>query len=93
MPIYEYKCSNCGYQFEKIQKFSDEPLRKCQNCDKNALNKLISSPSFRLKGSGWYETDFKTGNKKNILNKEKDTKDSSISKKKKKDKVKENNEN
>jgi len=93
MPIYEYKCSNCGYQFEKIQKFSDEPLQKCPNCDKNALNKLISSPSFRLKGSGWYETDFKTGNKKNILNKEKDTKDSSISKKKKKDKVKENNEN
>ena len=80
MPIYEYKCSNCGHQFEKIQKFSDDPLKKCPNCDKNALNKLISSPSFRLKGSGWYETDFKTGNKKNILNKEKDTKDSTKSK-------------
>ncbi len=51
MPIYEYKCSNCGHQFEKIQKFSDDPLKKCPNCDKNALNKLISSPSFRLKGS------------------------------------------
>ena len=57
MPIYEYKCSNCGHQFEKIQKFSDDPLKKCPNCDKNALNKLISIPSFRLKGSGWYETD------------------------------------
>ena len=70
MPIYEYKCSNCGHQFEKIQKFSDDPLKKCPKCDKNALNKLISSPSFRLKGSGWYETDFKTGKKRNILTSE-----------------------
>ena len=70
MPIYEYKCSNCGHQFEKIQKFSDDQLKKCPNCDKNALNKLISSPSFRLKGSGWYETDFKTGKKKNISSNE-----------------------
>ena len=70
MPIYEYKCSNCGHQFEKIQKFSDDPLKKCPKCDKNALNKLISSPSFRLKGSGWYETDFKTGKKKNISSNE-----------------------
>ena len=92
MPISEYKCSNCGHQFEKIQKFSDEPLKKCPNCDKNTLNKLISSPSFRLKGGGWYETDFKTGNKKNILNNEKDTKDSSKSKKKKKDNMKASNE-
>ena len=92
MPIYEYKCSNCGHQFEKIQKFSDEPRKKCPNCDKNTLNKLISSPSFRVKGGGWYETDFKTGNKKNILNNEKDTKDSSKSKKKKKDNMKASNE-
>ena len=70
MPIYEYKCSNCGHQFEKIQKFSDDPLKKCPNCNKNALNKLISIPSFRLKGSGWYETDFKTGNKKNLVQSE-----------------------
>ena len=93
MPIYEYKCSNCGHQFEKIQKFSDDPLKKCPNCDKNALNKLISSQSFRLKGSGWYETDFKTGNKKNILNKEKDTKGSTKSKKKDKDSGRVSNEN
>ena len=92
MPIYEYKCSNCGHQFEKIQKFSDDPLKKCPKCDKNALNKLISSP-FRLKGSGWYETDFKTGNKKNILNKEKDAKDPKKSKKKDKASTKVNNEN
>lgn len=93
MPIYEYKCSNCGHQFEKIQKFSDQPLKKCPDCDKKTLNKLISSPSFRLSGSGWYETDFKTGNKKNILNKEKDNKDLNVTKKKKKNKIKASNEN
>ena len=93
MPIYEYKCSNCGHQFEKIQRFSDQPLKKCPNCDKKTLNKLISSPSFRLSGSGWYETDFKTGNKKNILNKEKDNKDLDVTKKKKKNKIKASNEN
>ena len=93
MPIYEYKCSNCGHQFEKIQKFSDQPLKKCPNCDKKTLNKLISSPSFRLSGSGWYETDFKTGNKKNILNKEKDNKDLDVTKKKKKNKIKASTEN
>ena len=93
MPIYEYKCSNCGHQFEKIQKFSDQPLKKCPDCDKKTLNKLISSPSFRLSGSGWYETDFKTGNKKNILNKEKDNKDLDVTKKKKKNKIKASNEN
>ena len=93
MPIYEYKCSNCEHQFEKIQKFSDGPLKKCPKCDKNALNKLISSPSFRLKGSGWYETDFKTGNKKNILNKEKGAKDPKKSKKKDKGITKVSNEN
>ena len=92
MPIYEYKCSNCGHQFEKIQKFSDDPLKKCPKCDKNTLNKLISSPSFRLKGSCWYETDFKTGNKKNILNKEKDAKDSNKSKKNDKGSAKVSNE-
>ena len=77
MPIYEYKCSNCGHQFEKIQKFSDDPLKKCPKCDKNTLNKLISSPSFRLKGSGWYETDFKTGKKKNISSNESSKSDKS----------------
>lgn len=93
MPIYEYKCSNCDQQFEKIQKFSDEPLKKCLICDKNTLDKLISTPSFRLKGNGWYETDFKTGNKKNILNKEKETKNLDKAEKKKKENIKTNNEN
>lgn len=66
MPIYEYKCSHCGHQLEVIQKISDDPLLLCPNCDKNGLKKQVTAPSFRLKGSGWYETDFKTGKKKNL---------------------------
>jgi putative FmdB family regulatory protein len=59
MPIYEYECSNCRYYLEVMQKISDAKLKKCPSCRKNALKKLISAPVFRLKGSGWYETDFK----------------------------------
>ena len=66
MPIYEYKCDACGHTFDTLQKISDSPLIKCPDCGKDALKKLVSSPSFRLKGGGWYETDFKTGNKKNV---------------------------
>src|SRR5579884_2069403 len=60
MPIYEYQCEQCRYYVEVMQKISDKPLRKCPSCGKNALTKLISAPIFRLKGSGWYETDFKS---------------------------------
>ena len=60
MPIYEYECRKCGHQLEAIQKVSGPPLRKCPNCAQRTLQKLISSPVFRLKGSGWYETDFKS---------------------------------
>ena len=77
MPIYDYKCSSCGYQIEIIQKISDKPMIVCPQCDKKTLKKLISAPSFRLKGSGWYETDFKTGKKKNILSKESSNNDKS----------------
>ena len=66
MPIYDYKCSNCDYKLEVIQKISDKPKLVCPKCNKKILKKLISAPSFRLKGGGWYETDFKTGKKKNI---------------------------
>ena len=66
MPIYDYKCSDCEHQIEVIQKLSDEPKTLCPNCNKESLYKMISAPSFRLKGGGWYETDFKTGNKKNL---------------------------
>ena len=71
MPIYEYKCSNCEHQFEVIQRFSDNPVESCPACNRKTVKKLVSAPSFRLKGGGWYETDFKTGSKKNIV----DTKD------------------
>ena len=66
MPIYEYKCLKCKHQFEVIQKFSDNPVENCPECNENSVQKLVSAPSFRLKGGGWYETDFKTGNKKNL---------------------------
>jgi len=67
MPFYEYQCGQCGFQVEVMQKISDSPLRKCPSCGKSALKKLISAPVFRLKGSGWYETDFK-GDKDNKRN-------------------------
>ena len=67
MPIYEYKCSKCEYQFELIQRFSDNPVEICPECNKKAVTKLVSAPSLRLKGGQCYETDFKTGSKKNIV--------------------------
>ncbi len=57
MPIYEYKCRVCGHQFEKIQKFSDSPVRKCPSCG-GSVEKLVSRSGFQLKGSGWYVTDY-----------------------------------
>jgi putative FmdB family regulatory protein len=60
MPFYEYQCQACGAQVEVMQKISDAPLKKCPECGKSKLVKLVSAPVFRLKGGGWYETDFKT---------------------------------
>ena len=60
MPIYEYQCQDCGNELEKIQKMSDAPLLDCPQCKKPSLIKKISAAGFRLKGTGWYETDFKT---------------------------------
>ena len=60
MPFYEYECSNCRFYVEVLQKISEEPLKKCPSCGKKTLKKLVSAPVFRLKGSGWYETDFKS---------------------------------
>jgi putative FmdB family regulatory protein len=60
MPFYEYECEACGHQLEALQKISEAPLRKCPHCGKSKLRRLISPPVFRLKGSGWYETDFKS---------------------------------
>lgn len=66
MPIYEYTCTKCKHSLEALQKMSDPPLQKCPACGKNTLAKLVSAASFRLKGGGWYETDFKTGDKKQL---------------------------
>lgn len=60
MPFYEYQCRQCGHELEVLQKISDKPLRQCPECGKAALTKLVSAPIFRLKGGGWYETDFKS---------------------------------
>ena len=67
MPIYEYQCEACDHKMEKLQKLSDEPLKVCPICNEVRLNKLVSAAGFRLKGEGWYETDFKTGKKKNVV--------------------------
>jgi putative FmdB family regulatory protein len=66
MPIYEYQCQSCQHQLEALQKISEDKLRDCPACGEPALNKKVSAAAFRLKGSGWYETDFKTGDKKNL---------------------------
>ena len=66
MPLYEYRCDTCGHEFEALQKMNDEPLIHCPACDESALRKLVSAAGFRLKGDGWYETDFKSGNKRNL---------------------------
>lgn len=60
MPFYEYQCSSCGHTLEAMQKVTDAPLKKCPHCGKLQLQKLMSAPVFRLKGGGWYETDFKS---------------------------------
>ena len=66
MPIYEYSCSSCGAKLEFLQKVSDDPKTTCTACGQTALQKLISPAGFRLKGGGWYETDFKQDKKKNL---------------------------
>ena len=66
MPIYEYRCQDCGHELEKLQRMSDDPLTDCPSCEKPQLKRLVSAAGFRLKGAGWYETDFKQGNKRNL---------------------------
>ncbi len=60
MPIYEYKCDICDHQFEILQKINDVPAKTCPECNSHNLRKLVSAAAFKLKGTGWYETDFKT---------------------------------
>ncbi len=63
MPIYEYQCATCGHQLEAMQKISEESLKKCPECGKDTLQKLISAAGFQLKGTGWYATDFRNKGK------------------------------
>ena len=76
MPIYEYRCKACDHEVEVLQKMSDKPLRKCPECGRLQLQRLVSAPSFRLKGAGWYETDFKSDKeqKRNIAGESADKK-------------------
>ena len=66
MPIYEYQCGACAHHLEKLQKMSEDKLVDCPECGQPTLKRLVSAAAFRLKGSGWYETDFKKDNKRNL---------------------------
>jgi putative FmdB family regulatory protein len=66
MPIYEYACTNCEHTLDALQKIADAPLVDCPECGKPTLRRLVSAPRFRLKGQGWYETDFKKDNQRNL---------------------------
>lgn len=72
MPIYEYRCQSCAHELEALQKLSDQLLTDCPSCGQAALKKKISAAGFRLKGGGWYETDFKSKNQKNLAGERKD---------------------
>lgn len=80
MPIYEYQCQACGDTVEVIQKISDSPLTDCTACGKPEMKKKVSVAAFRLSGSGWYETDFKSGDKKNLTKNESSKESSNKSK-------------
>lgn len=66
MPIYEYRCQGCGHELETLQSMSEEPLIDCPECGESLLKRKISAAAFRLKGGGWYETDFKKDNRRNV---------------------------
>ena len=76
MPIYEYACNSCEHTLDALQKMADEKLVDCPECGKPELKRLLSAPRFRLKGKGWYETDFKTDNQRNLASDKEPTKKS-----------------
>ncbi|HTS36745.1 MAG TPA: zinc ribbon domain-containing protein [Candidatus Solibacter sp.] len=85
MPLYEYKCKKCGHRFEKIQKFSDKPIKKCPECG-GAVEQVVSAPAVQFKGSGWYVTDY--AKKSSASSSDGGSKDSKDSKESKKDEKK-----
>lgn len=88
MPIYEYACTNCDHSLDALQKMSDDPLRECPECGEPSLKRLLSAPRFRLKGEGWYETDFKKENQRNVLKSDSDAGKKEEKKTEKKEKAK-----
>ncbi len=77
MPIYEYRCKNCGAEVEMWQKISDKPAKTCPECGRRTLERLISASSFHLKGSGWYVTDYGKSGKAGTKRSSKESSDSS----------------
>lgn len=75
MPLYDYQCTACGHEMEVLQKLSDARLTDCPACNAATLNKKVTAAAFRLSGSGWYETDFKSGDKKNLTEKKDEKKE------------------
>ena len=80
MPIYEYLCGACGHVLDALQKVSEDPLTYCPECGKQELKRQLSAPAFRLKGGGWYETDFKDKNRKNVVRSDGESKPASDAK-------------
>lgn len=66
MPIYEYVCKKCGHQQDELHKVDEKPRLACDECGAKPMSRLVSAAGFRLSGGGWYETDFKSDNKKNL---------------------------
>lgn len=83
MPIYAYACQECDHTLDALQKIADAPLVECPECGKPGLKRQLSAPRFRLKGSGWYETDFKQDNQRNLHGDKEPAKESSGDKDKK----------
>jgi len=79
MPLYDFQCQSCGHEVEVLQKISDDPITDCEDCGRPDMKKKVSAPGFRLSGSGWYETDFKQGKKKNLAGDKKPSTDTSTS--------------
>lgn len=75
MPIYGYACTHCGHSLDALQKIADDPLTDCPECETPNLKRQLSAPRFRLKGGGWYETDFKKDNQRNIAGEKESSKD------------------
>jgi putative FmdB family regulatory protein len=80
MPIYEYRCSSCGFQKEYLQKVNDPVMSVCPQCNKSTFSKMVTAAGFQLKGSGWYATDFRNSGAKPAVKAAADTGDKAAAK-------------